>query len=377
MNMSELRILEDFHKIVMDKLTMAKLMEKNVPPTIEELSSLLYLKEYYGYFGIENKNFIQECFEYIHRNFDFDSGDNSFINGLSGFGFAASILSESNSIAVPTNYFDDLDNHLLKLCFKNDNYDLFYGTLGYAQYFMTRNSNQNIMNRGLATIYSNLRQTANITTHGIYWQNYGEKQNGTIDLSGSHGLTSIGMYLIKHYQLINGNRTILKILSGIVDYILSKTEFNDGDALIPDYLEGGSKYYSPLRWCHGQLSITLFLAKVNQILKRTDLQIVINKSIVYLTKQRGIDECNLNQSGLCHGSMGVAIVFNEIAKITCINSAYDASRYWFKVTINQIVKLKDNSHNTHGLYEGIEGVGLGVLYFLNGRRNPCLNALLL
>ncbi len=75
-------------------------------------------------------------------------------------------------------------------------------------------------------------------------------------------------------------------------------------------------------------------------------------------------------SGFCHGSVGVAHIFNRVYQLTKITKFKDAASFWYKETLNfakfnngyaGYMAYKDNWQPDLGLIQGVAGIGLSLM----------------
>jgi len=197
------------------------------------------------------KDNINIIFDYIE-----DNKISSFnVDGLVGLGWAVSYLCNSRFLDEDANsILSELDNHLFDIAindFKNNNFDYFYGGLGYGNYFLNRSKSSQInlkYLRKLGEILTKKIITNNNDKNKIVWQNDKDIDSNIFDFSISHGLSSIIIFLSDLIALNITPKYYYPIVESCCFQLLNHKKNNR----IPDCLENGKPKYSPLRWCHGE-----------------------------------------------------------------------------------------------------------------------------
>src|SRR5690606_2916579 len=85
--------------------------------------------------------------------------------------------------------------------------------------------------------------------------------NGRIDLSITHGFAGILSVLGKLSKKGLHSNLCYEKIDLISAFIRTKTLRKNSYLIVPDSIEKGNMHFSPLRWCHGQLGITMALSQ--------------------------------------------------------------------------------------------------------------------
>lgn len=125
----------------------------------------------------------------------------------------------------------------------------------------------------------------------------------------------------------------------------------------------------PLGWCSGDLPIALIFAKAAILLGRPDyLDIAINIGLSASLRTPG--DVMIPDAGICHGSAGVMLMFNQLYKYTAMEEFSAAAKSWLDFTlskyeVNGLNGLNKNTgcglHSCTSLLDGYAGVGLALL----------------
>lgn len=320
------------------------------------------------------KDNISNILDYIENN-EISSFN---IDGLVGFGWAVSHLCNSGFLDEDANdILSELDYHLFNIAIndiENNNFDFFYGGLGYGNYFLNRSKSNPINSKYLQEIGKTLIKTMSISSNDknkIIWQNNSDVESKVVDFSISHGLSSIIIFLSNLIALDITPKYYRPIVKSLCSQLLNHKENNR----IPDCLENDKPIYSPLRWCHGELGIVSALAYASKILNDK----VINEAAHEIAKNIAhfkIENQKLVSVNICHGTLGVAHVFQKwYHHYWQSPEIRDAALYWYKQSndiINSDIGFKyfdDDGvfREKNGILFGIEGMGLAIISALNNK----------
>jgi len=310
---------------------------------------------------------IRSLFEYIAKN----EVTPFYVDGLAGFGWCLAYLHENNNLNInEKEVFTELDQHIFQLginAVKEGNFDFFYGAIGYGNYLIQRaKGNKEVRNYlkelGEEMIVLNKEST--------FLDVYTDEEDGSIDFSISHGLSSLIVFFSNLVVLGLASKEIKLELKKCCDEILKHTK----DLRVPDAIEKEGPKFSPLRWCHGELGIVSALAFASKVLDDNE----INSKALKIAKKVALfqldENQNLTSSTICHGTLSVAHVFqkwyNDYWQSEKIG---EASKYWYEES-NKMMNSK-TAYNyldddgvfreMNGILFGIEGVGLALISALD------------
>ena len=165
------------------------------------------------------------------------------------------------------------------------------------------------------------------------------------------------------------------MLSGAVNYVLSRQiDFSKFGSYFPNYIPTNSQKSiskSRLAWCYGDLGIGMALWKAgkatdNTVWKDRGLEVLLKS-----TQRQKYEESMIRDTGICHGSAGLAMIFSRMYLETGRDDFKDATNFW----ISQTLKLsyfqdglagyktffKDEWICDYSLLTGIFGIGLVLL----------------
>lgn len=307
----------------------------------------------------------------------------SYCNGLAGLGIGLTLMENDGLISGVDSILHNLDVRLLKskeFDFVMQNMDFLHGFIGIGFYLIYRyNSDKEFAKTYLLKILDFLDKSALYSDDCIYWKSSFSDPYKTVNISMSHGMSSVLILLSKliHIDLEPYNNSIVKkLLEGGTKYILSqKIDFNIYGSYFPTF----SKYSeseiskSRLAWCYGDLGISIALKEAAKSLDDEDLYKLAIDILRYSAQRKNLSTNGVYDACLCHGASGIALIFNSVYKETKDEVLGEAYNFWDKQVLKMIRKINDRStfpnYNVktkewimhYGILEGISGVGLYLM----------------
>lgn len=357
----------------------------------------LFLLEYSERFGnkqMGNKGFclIEDVFADIEKA---KLPIASFCNGISGIGCGLNYLLEQEIINTDINdLFDrDIDNYLfevMKQNLYNNNWDYLHGALGIGLYFTMRTKYNNQLLKNIDHLLCFFDATKkHHTSNGLKWLSVIDHETGEIgyNISLSHGISSIAAIMTKMYERKIFIEKSEELAIGAINYILDQEiDVNKYGSYFPSKSKEESQniFRSRLGWCYGDLGIGMTLLNAGNVFGKKEW---VNKAIDVLLNaainRRNLKENAINDAGLCHGAVGIGIIFYNLWKRTNLPQFKEAANYWISKTLEMatfkdglagyktyhfdIDTKKTSFINDDILLTGVAGVGLSLLYILKDK----------
>lgn len=319
-------------------------------------------------------------------------------SGISGFGWICEHLRKIGFLDIEDiEFLDDLDHFLFKqmiIDMKYGNYDYMHGALGVGTYFLSRFYKREI-HKYVAELLVELEQSAILCGNGgIKWISELNKDTGKrgCNISLSHGMSSIAAFLIQLYQMNFETKRVEDLLSKTIVHILDQVNYTEGkDSYFPTYSkENNLDYNSRLGWCYGDLGIACILWRAGIILKNKEWEDFAIYVLYHNADRLDLHDNFIYDAGLCHGSAGIAYIFEYIYLNTYIQKFRDTADYWLKVTL-EMDKYTDGLAGfkawrtekfggpvkADSLLEGVAGIGLSILSHSVGRKTAWSESLML
>ena len=354
------------------------------------LAGVAMFQFYYSNFT-NNNNYADYALENLEKSLEIINKGNgipSFCSGIGGMGWILSHLKQKGFLDTDDSLLADIDEYVYEAMvnyINERNYDFLHGAIGCGFYFLKRyqNSNdsrsQNKYKNFLTTLIENLESSSIVIDNQVYWMSViDESGKRGYNLGLAHGVASVVNFLSRLYLIKDLRLKVQKMLEGGINYILSyRGESKFSCSNFPSYIDENGKIFwnSRLAWCYGDLGIGLSLYQAGNALddislRSTSLAILNHASLRYEAE----DTC-VADAGLCHGSFGIAQIFNYMYRQTGHLNFRNAYHYWVNDGINQ--KLQNNKNigyrkkTTNGwvddisVLEGISGIGLAIISSLS------------
>ncbi|MBK9286010.1 MAG: lanthionine synthetase C family protein [Sphingobacteriaceae bacterium] len=334
------------------------------------------------------QNYFDETFLSLQNNKQMQGGYNLCL-GYSGIIWYYSYLVNLGFAELGT--LDSMENQLLNSSLndlRNGEYDYLHYSLGLALAISNRNVFDKVKLDYFDSLIEILDDNKKDYDSGIAWVLNSDPKNPnayefkTINLSLSHGIPSIICLLSKLIKIKDINPKAKYLLENSVNFLLSLRLKKDNNvSLYPvNCYEDGTimEGFSRLGWCYGDLGIAIALWNAGKALDRSDLKNEALEILIHSTKRLDLKQNAIKDACLCHGTSGMAHIYNRFYKETKLKEFDDARLYWLNETL-KMSKYDDGIagyktweesgwKNNDSLLEGVTGIGLALLGFLS--ENP-------
>jgi lantibiotic modifying enzyme len=310
------------------------------------------------------------------------SPDNhTYCSGLAGLGWTLMHLHEQHLLDLDGNeLLEDLDGYLVETLSQDlahGNYDFLHGALGTALYFLKRTRYTPEARPVLQSFVREMEALSIRKGEMVQWESVllGQGKRG-YNISLSHGMSSIVALLSKLYAAGIERERIGGMLQGTIHYILrQQLDTTRYTSCFPSYsLETeGEPGSSRLAWCYGDLGIASALWLAGQAVGHRPWQHKAVEVFLHASKRTDVQEAGVMDASLCHGSAGIAHIFNRAYQHTHLAAFQTARDYWLDQTIRMAASGaglggyktyagKQEGYKTEtNLLEGIAGVGLAFM----------------
>lgn len=361
--------------------------------TQSKSSDLMYgsvgIAKYYAcrYHQSKNDFFADHCRllieKVINENAEIPLTDWSYGTGVMGIIWGIGHLIENGIIDGQINDVIDNDLYNNAFIFSNKslqigNYDYLHSGLGAVLLLHHLDIAQR--KKYCEDIISDLERLSikESNSQSIFWYkspvitNHGNSLKA-IDMGLAHGLPSVIVSLSSLSSIGADTEKCKQLVESCFSWMISKKENVIKERFyFPISIDGASKSFNPddLRWCYSDLGIAMsfYLSgtnlKLNHI-KELGLEMALSSA------QRS-NTFKMNESHLCHGTAGVAHMFNRFFNYTGMPIFQEASVYWFEQTLKNFnPKLSSGFLSWQGsnygwveqagLLEGVAGIGLAMI----------------
>lgn len=334
---------------------------------------------FYGYRWKQTKNedYLNIIGLKIEEGFDLISTDlpvSDFGKGLAGICWAfdhlvASDVIDSNVDAVLNDSYNFIKDESYS-SLRSGNYDYLLGGAGALLFFLERNDRV-FLNQCIDI----LEEISICKDNCFAW-----KQSPVISLESppefaintglAHGIPSIMALLSIVYVNNKDNVKILRLIEGTMNWLIDYKLDIINDKPFPSFFNSVVES-NRMSWCYGDIGVSMALYQVGVNCKNDEW---VKKSLRLALKcvERNKEASNVTDAHLCHGTIGIAHIYNRFYNYTQMEIFKDASLHWVNETIKKFDQElpygfkawkgeKFEWQNIPGLLEGSAGIGLALI----------------
>lgn len=337
--------------------------------------------------GVELLN---ESVNRINEGYQFPT----YCTGIAGAAWVFDHLVEEDFMdAENDDLLSELDEFLYAVMendMKTGNFDFLHAAIGYGYYFIKRlrNTKDEELKKRYETYLSDLlkmlENSAVKDKNGLKWESTLDIETGLrgYNLSLSHGISSIIIFLSKLMQFENLKDKTTPVLSGALSFLLSNEMHNEERTvffpswIMPEDTQQPEKRGSRLAWCYGDLGPGLAILHASEALNDEELKEKALEVLTFSAKRTTPEDTGVRDAGVCHGSYGNAQIFNRLFKKTGNDIFNTAAAFWIQHGLQSATheggyagykqwRGKDEQWcEETNLLEGIAGIGLSIIDYL-------------
>jgi lantibiotic modifying enzyme len=363
---------------------------------------LFYSGKYFN-----NETYFNKGSAYLNAIFrsipDQASVHHTFCSGLSGFGWAFNHLTATEFIEGTEEQISEMDELVFDAALYDIDqllYDYLHGAVGVGFYFVMKKSISEKQERYLQQLIDKLYEIRIEVDDGITWKDHfsldeEEKTSGITryNLGLAHGIPGIVIFLCKCYE--RGVQTALtkKMIEDALRFVKSNKFHSTAatESFYPHWIDTDKERSrnSRLAWCYGDLGIASCFWQAGKSLNNEAWKTESVEIMLHASKRRDLHKNGVLDAGICHGTAGIAHLFNRFYFETKMQAFKETADYW----INETLKMayhpdgsagykswhgKDQQWvDRHSILDGVAGIGLVLLSHLSEEEPKWDNCLLL
>ncbi|MBI4509697.1 MAG: lanthionine synthetase C family protein [Deltaproteobacteria bacterium] len=266
--------------------------------------------------------------------------------GFSGIAWAAHHVSERLGLAEdPCEPIDEiLADRVMRSPWRGS-YELFNGLVGLGVLAIER-APRPLAVACVQGVIDRLGELAEKSSEGITWftppellpeSTRAEAPEGWHCLGLAHGIPGVVGFLAAALEAGIARTTAGYLLEGTVDWLLhQRRELADG-LQFPLYVGNGiGESHGQLSWCYGDLGVAVTILAASRATgnERWRREAVL---IARRAASLSMELPSLMNSGLCHGSAGIAHMFNRVFQHAGDDACLSAARTWYERALDQRV----------------------------------------
>ncbi len=339
----------------------------------------------YAYMWDNESNYSDQINLYLGQIFQ-NLNQISTFDFSSGFGGVAWVLAHLKNQETIELELDDLLeklDHLLRDALvenvKIQNNDLISGALGLAMYFLERDTPfaREVLSAYIKSLHQETEDNTVCRWKTIFGK--GDTTDVEYDLGICHGNAGILSFLLKAYQQGIETTYCKELIDGSIEFFMSvqQTPKKNADtywaSIVTDSCTEGN---SRLSWCYGDLGIATTLLEVGNVFGNQDLVDNMIEVLLHSTKKRDPSDNNINDACICHGTIGLMLLYLKAYRFSGNSELEETALYWIQETRKLDIEhdgscklwfnyVEENGKSeyrfTPGVLEGMAGIGLGML----------------
>jgi lantibiotic modifying enzyme len=268
----------------------------------------------------------------------------SLYSGFSGIGWATEHLART-FFEVDDDLSADLEDALrvlLSSSAESLQYELISGLCGFGVYLIERLPRSGAAEL-LGRIVGCLAATAEESESGITWFTRPEwipavqqksRPDGCYNFGVSHGVPGVLGFLAATQRAGLEDGRIAHLAAGTVRWLLHQKLPERIRSVFPtSFAPGEVPMPARTAWCYGDIGVAAVLLSAARAFARPDWEEEA-LAIARLAARRPLAEVGVNDVGLCHGTAGLAVIFNRFHQATGDEEMKEAALAWYRRTLD-------------------------------------------
>lgn len=224
--------------------------------------------------------------------------------------------------------------------------DQLNGAIGIGRYFIRRKKYDYV-----ELLIEYLNKTKISDGNEIKWKkdNLQLQNVFSYDFSLAHGSAGIIHFLFTCYKKDIAKDTCLSLIKGATHFLLNNIQDVDQvgscfPSSIPckEYKSGfNNPYLSRLSWCYGDLGIWYVLYHVADLFNDAGLKQKTIHGLLKNTERTSFEQTLVVDAGFCHGSAGIAYLYQKMWQFTQVQDFKDCAQFWLQKTIDYGKQLSE------------------------------------
>lgn len=345
----------------------------------------------------KKKSYLFYLLDKIINDLENDENINySLSNGVAGICWLFDHLIKNKTIEVDSKKFFSKDIEVyLSQCALNDlkenRYDYLHNGLGVFLYFSNK-SRSNLAKYFFDQAIEHIEKSSIVEENRLGWlsENFLSKEE-FFNFGLAHGIPSIISILTRIYKQKKNRNKISLLINKSINFILNYRNSPDELSIFP-YAIGETNHIksSRLAWCYGDLGIASTLWNYGKITNNSKWKKEAVNIMLHSSKRRDLNSNMVLDAGICHGTSGIAHIFNRFYQETQIEKLKETSLYWYDETFkmskfeNGLAGFKTwqteefgGWKNDYSFLEGVTGIGLSLVSSVSNSEPKWDQALLL
>jgi lantibiotic biosynthesis protein len=266
----------------------------------------------------------------------------SLYAGFTGIGWAVEMVDRLLGESEDRNGdIDEAVTTLLQRYPEQAPYDLIQGLTGLGVYALARWPRPGAT-PCLLGVVEQLARRARDDADGVYWRTppswiglrRDQYRPAGVDLGVAHGIASVIPFLARVHRIGVARQTVRPLLDGAVSWLQAHMVDTPSGPTVPSFVIDGIEP-GPARsaWCYGDPGVAAALLLAARDVRKPAWTLMAT-DLAVRAAARPPEQTGVVDAGFCHGSAGLAHLFNRMYQMTAKPALADAARFWIERTID-------------------------------------------
>jgi lantibiotic modifying enzyme len=259
----------------------------------------------------------------------------------------------------------------------NDNCDFLHGAVGIAYYLLYDKQQTGIaFYETIFNLLDSLRlKCDDPTVVPNLDMKTGKLIPDEVNMGLAHGIPSIIKFCIQCYKQKVCPKQARKLAYDLINFMINHTNSDISKGFFPAYasLKEQEDRPSRLAWCYGDLGAAFILYQAGIVFKDDNTRDFALTILLHSTKNRTPEDTRVTDAFFCHGSSGIAYIYNKMWHYTHNPIFKETRDHWIRMTLDLRVHkdgvagykhydtIANKWDNQYGMLEGVSGIGLALL----------------
>lgn len=264
---------------------------------------------------------------------------------------------------------------------QNYNYDFLHGATGIAYYLLYAKSTEfpSFFPRFFDLLKILQQKSKTKITIPFYDLKSGKIVPNQVNLGLAHGIPSLLKFCLECYKQNICQEEAKLMGTDIINFIITRINKDKSKSYFGQIVEVDKEIdmNSRLAWCYGDLSLSYILYQAGVVFNDITTTNFAIEVMLNTTNRHDSRDIRIFDACVCHGSAGLAHIYNKIWHSTKETTFKEACDFWIQKTIRFAVhrdgvagyKKFDPTdctyRNDYGLLEGVAGIGLVLISYIN------------